>query len=160
MRIYEIPSAMRQALEALEIDEETGEILNPQVLHQVEGEATTKIENTALFVRELVQEQEVLKAEAKRMLDRAKSLGKKEAYLKNLIQTVLEHSFNGKLKTSRLTCYVRQSSSVAIDNLELLPQETLKIKYEPDKTAIKQLLDQGLDVPGAYLCENQSLVIR
>lgn len=160
MRIYEIPSALRQALEALEIDEETGEILNPQVLHQVEGEAAQKIENTALFIRELVQEQEALKAEAKRMLDRAKSLSKKEAYLKNLVQIVLEQSFNGKLKTSRLTCYVRQSQSVAIDNIELLPHEALKVKYEPDKTVIKQLLEQGLDVPGAYLCENQSLVIR
>ena len=52
LKLYQIPAFMRQALDNLEIDEETGEILNADGLHNIELSAKEKIVNTARYIRE------------------------------------------------------------------------------------------------------------
>lgn len=47
MKLYQISDAIRQALDHIELDEETGEILSADALHAVEAEASEKIEATA-----------------------------------------------------------------------------------------------------------------
>lgn len=39
MKIYEIPFAIRDALDRIEVDEETGEILNADALREAEAQA-------------------------------------------------------------------------------------------------------------------------
>ena len=43
MKLYQISDAIRQALDHIELDEETGEILSADALHAVEAEAAEKI---------------------------------------------------------------------------------------------------------------------
>ena len=50
MKLYQISDAIRQALDHIELDEETGEILSADELHAVEAEAAEKIEATALYL--------------------------------------------------------------------------------------------------------------
>ncbi len=66
MRLYEIPEQYRQALESIDVDEETGEIINADALNQFEMDAKEKIENAALFCRELDRESIALSEEADR----------------------------------------------------------------------------------------------
>ena len=70
MKLYQISDAIRQALDHIELDEETGEILSADALHAVEAQAAEKIEATALYLRELDAEAKAAKDEADRMLAR------------------------------------------------------------------------------------------
>ena len=44
MKLYEISDAIRAALDHIDVDPETGEILSADALHAVEAEASDKIE--------------------------------------------------------------------------------------------------------------------
>lgn len=51
LKIYEIPSQIQAALNALEVDEETGEIVGWDKLEALTESATTKIANCARFLQ-------------------------------------------------------------------------------------------------------------
>ena len=61
MKLYEINYAIREALDTVTIDEETGEITGAEILHAVEAEAHDKVEATALYLRESDAEIEAVK---------------------------------------------------------------------------------------------------
>lgn len=101
MKLYQISDAIRQALDHIELDEETGEILSADALHAVEAEAAEKIEATALYLRELDAEAKAAKDEADRMIARVKSMQKRSDYLKAMLLDALHAT--GKVKTARVT---------------------------------------------------------
>lgn len=51
LKIYEIPHEIQMALNALEVDEETGEIIGWGKLDALTESATVKIANTARYIR-------------------------------------------------------------------------------------------------------------
>ena len=161
MKLYEIPLAMRFALENVEIDEETGEILNVDELNAIEEEASAKIEATAFYLREIDSEASAVEAEGKHLLERAKSIQKKREYIRSLLEPALRE-FNGKVKTSRVTVYLRKSSSVVVDEGIELGEAylTKKVTISPNKKAIKDALTLGIDVPGCRIEERESVQIR
>lgn len=161
MKIYEIPSLLRSALDAVEIDEETGEILGAQNLDAIEGEATEKIENSGLYIRELQAEIEALKAESDRLTIRKRSLEKKVERIKSLMLPAVE-ALGGKVKGLKLTVSIGKTKSVELDDnaIELLPPEFIRTKVEADKTAISKALKEGVELSGARLVEKQSIRMR
>lgn len=160
MRLYEIPAAMRFALDCMEVDEETGEILNSAELEQIEGAARDKIEATALYLRELDAEAKAAKDEAERILARVKSMQKRSDYLKAMLIDAL-HAI-GKVKTGRVTVSIRTTQAVAVDEGANLPEAytTVKTTVSPNKVAIKQALLDGVEVPGCSLEARESVSIR
>ena len=54
----------------------------------------------------------------------------------------------------------RKTTSVDVQDLEVLPDEYVKVKKEADKTAIKQAIKLGVIVPGAELVNGRSMTIR
>ena len=105
MKLYEIAPALRFALDDIEVDPETGEILNADALHAVEAEAAEKIEATALYLRELDAEAKAAKDEAERILARVKSMQKRSDYLKSRLLEAVHAT--GKVKTARVTVSIR-----------------------------------------------------
>lgn len=160
MKLYEISDALRTALEHIEVDEETGEILSADELHAVEAEASEKIEATALYLRELDAEAKAAKEEADRMIARVKSMQKRSDYLKSLLLDAL-HS-TGKVKTSRVTVSIRLSKAVEITQEQAVPEAytTKKTTITPNKILIKEALSEGTVVPGCQLVERESVSIR
>lgn len=160
MRLYEIPAAMRFALDCMEVDEETGEILNSAELEQIEGAARDKIEATALYLRELDAEAKAAKDEAERILSRVKSMQKRSDYLKAMLLDALHAT--GKVKTGRVTVSIRTTQAVAVDEGANLPEAytTVKTTVSPNKVAIKQALLDGVEVPGCSLEARESVSIR
>ena len=161
MRLYEIPFALRNALDQIEVDEETGEIHGTDNLDAIEGEAAQKIENAGLYVRELNAEVAALKVEADRLTDRRRSLEKKAERIKALMLPAVE-SIGGKVKGSMLTVSIGTTKSVELDEnaLELLPDDFVRVKREADKTALAAALKAGTDLPGAHLVEKRSIRMR
>lgn len=160
MKLYEIAPALRFALDDIVVDEETGEILSSDALHAVEAQAAEKIEATALYLRELDAEAKAAKEEADRMIARVKSMQKRSDYLKSMLLEALHAT--GKVKTARVTVSIRTTQAVAIDEGANLPEAytTVKTTVSPNKVAIKQALLDGVEVPGCYIEEHESVSIR
>lgn len=160
MKLYEISDAIRAALDHIEIDEETGEILQADALHAVEAEANDKIEATALYLRELDAEAKAAKDEAERILARVKSMQKRSDYIKSMLLDALHAT--GKVKTVRVTVSIRTTQAVEVSEGANLPEAytTVKTTVTPNKVAIKQALLDGVEVPGCSLEARESVSIR
>ena len=150
MKLYQISDAIRQALDHIELDEETGEILSADALHAVEAQAAEKIEATALYLRD----------EADRMIARVKSMQKRSDYLKAMLLEALHAT--GKVKTARVTVSIRTTQAVEVSEGANLPEAytTVKTTVSPNKIAIKQALLDGVEVPGCSLEARESVSIR
>lgn len=160
MKLYEISDAIRAALDHIDVDPETGEILNADNLHAVEAEASDKVEATALYLRELDAEAKAAKDEADRMIARVKSMQKRSDYLKSMLLDALHAT--GKVKTARVTVSIRTTKAVEIAEGADLPEAytTVKTTVSPNKIAIKQALLDGVEVPGCHIEERESVSIR
>ena len=160
MKLYEIAPALRFALDDIEVDPETGEILNADALHAVEAEAAEKIEATALYLRELDAEAKAAKDEAERILARVKSMQKRSDYLKSRLLEAVHAT--GKVKTGRVTVSIRTTQAVQINQEQAIPEAftTKKITISPNKVLIKETISAGGCVPGCELIERESVSIR
>ena len=160
MKLYEISDAIRAALDHIDVDPETGEILNADNLHAVEAEASDKVEATALYLRELDAEAKAAKDEADRMIARVKSMQKRSDYLKAMLLDALHAT--GNVKTARVTVSIRTTQAVEVSEGANLPEAytTVKTTVSPNKVAIKQALLDGVEVPGCHLEARESVSIR
>lgn len=138
------------------IDNETGEILEEELLNELEQDKENLIEDTALVYKNLNAELEALTNEIKNMQERKKSVENKI----DTIKRILKESLKGqKIKTARVQITYRKTQAVNILNLDKIPSEFIKIKKEADKTAIKKALKAG-EVEGAEVIQNTSIIIK
>lgn len=154
MNIFQIDDAILSC-----VDADTGEVIDEMMLDQLRMERDQKIENVALWIKELRAEADAIKAEVKNLNDRKIVAENKAESLKRY----LEYALGGeKFKTCRVSVSYRKSESVQIDDLEALDKRFLKYKDpEPDKTAIKKAIKDGeLIVDGARLVVNTNMIIK
>lgn len=158
MNIYEIDNAMFSL-----IDEETGEIKDYEAFEELQIQKEEKIENTALWYKNLVAESKAIREEEKALAERRKSLENKAESLKNFVNRTLQ---GNKFSTSKVAISYRKSTAVEVDdkfidyamknNNDLL---TFK-RPEPNKTVIKGMLQGGFDIPHAELVERNNMSIK
>lgn len=140
-----------------EVDVETGEILNADELESIELERDTKIENIALWIKNLNSDIEAYKKERDSFAEKARVAGNKLESLKGY----LNYALNGdKFKSDRVNISYRKSEVVELahdfnDPRFLVPQEP-KI----DKAGVKKALKDGEDIKGAMLIERQNIQIK
>lgn len=164
MTLYEINSDIRSILESVTVDEETGELLGDidfVRINELNLERTTKIENLALFAKELMVEIDAIKAEKEKLIERAKVKERKVESIKNYLSFILTDNGETRFETPRTLLSFRKSEIVEINDKEL-PKKYMKKKIEisPDKIEIKKLLKSGMIVKGAQLVEKQNLQIK
>ena len=153
MKLYEIDQAIMDC-----IDMETGEIVNEELLNDLQMERDTKIENVALWIKELKAEAEALKAEKMAFAERQKVAENKMESLKKW----LAYALNGeKFKTVRASVTFRTTDKVEIADIYKLDENYLRYKEpEADKDAIKKALKAGQEVAGATLVPSTSVIIK
>ena len=141
------------------IDLETGEVIDPDRLENLQMERSQKIENVACWVKNLLSDAESIKAEKDALADREAKCRKKADDLKKWLAFALEGQ---KFSTARCAVSFRRSETVEVADVTLLPVELQRVttKIEPNKTAIKALLKDGLSVVGCSLVENQNVQIK
>lgn len=140
------------------LDEDTGEITDIEAFEKIQLERDEKIENIALWVKNLKADAEVLKAEKLAFAERQKAAEKKIDSLKRLLSDALSGQ---AFKTARVALSFRKSSEVQIDDIEEISDEYLRYKApEPDKTAIKAAINEGKEVAGARLVSKINLQIK
>lgn len=158
MTIYEINEQILNC-----IDLETGEIIDIDKLNELQLEKDAKIENVACWIKELKAEAEAIKAEKLILAERQKVAENKAESLKKWLTYALDGQ---KFKTSKCSISYRKSEAVEVteeglNNLIKEHDELLTYKApEPNKTAIKQALKDGLSVQGVQLVQNTSTIIK
>ena len=159
MTIYEIDNEIMNC-----IDMETGEVIDTDKLNELQMERDAKIENVALWIKELKAEAEAIKNEKQALAERQRVAENKAESLKNW----LAYALNGeKFKTAKCSISYRNSESVEVteEGLEALMREhedllTYKTP-EPNKKAIKDAIkNDGLTVAGVQLLQKTSTIIK
>lgn len=154
MKLYEIDAEIMAC-----VDPETGEIIDPEKLEQLQLERDFKIEGVALWVKNLKSDLNELEAERKAFQEREKQT---KAKIENLSKW-LTRALNGEnFQTSKIAISFRSSEAVEITDESAIPKNYIRKKVElvPDKMAIKIALKSNSDVPGAALIQNKNIQIK
>ena len=149
------------------VDMETGEILDSGKLTALQMERDRKLEGVALWIKDLNYESTMIKEEADKLTARKRSLDNKIAGLKMWLMIALDGE---KLKTPRCNVYQTHNQRLAVEDEQKLisflqtledPERFLKFP-EPElrKDEIKKALKDDYEIPGAYLEETESVVIK
>lgn len=152
MKLYEINEAILAC-----IDPETGEA-DADKLDELMLMREEKLENLALWVKNLKAEASAIKAEEKALAERRQAKERKAESIKAYLEKELAGQ---KFETSRAVCSFRKSQKVEITDLDKIPDDYLRYSAPTaDKTAIKAAIKDGLTVEGAELVDSVSMTIK
>lgn len=153
MRLYEIDEAILSC-----IDTDTGEILDADKLNALQIEREEKVENVALWIKNLKSDAEALKAEKQAFAERQKAAESKAESLKKWLTEALAGE---KFKTTKVAVSFRKTKSVQVEDIWKLDDSFVKYaEPTPDKAAIKKAIEAGQEVAGATLVENVSISVK
>lgn len=163
MTLFEINEAIAKALENA-IDVETGEITDFSELEALEIDRQEKIKNTALYILNIRAEAQALEEQERKFKERKQALQNKE---KRILDR-LKFDLNGEsFKSLEVNISYRKSKSVEITSdvdFEMFamehPEYTKPIKIEADKTAIKEAITNGIEIPGCEIVEKQNMQVK
>lgn len=157
MNLYEIKQEFEKAIEEC-VDMETGEIINPARLDELNMVLTDKRENVALYIKNLSAEAKAIDEEAKNLTNRKRVLNNKVEGLKKYLADNLE---GHKFETAKVVVSFRKSEQLEINSTEHIPAEYL-ISQEPkiDKVALKNSIKQGIEINGVQIITKQNIQIK
>lgn len=160
--LYEISREYTEALEGLEIDEETGEILNYEALEKLDGQLEEKAESIACYIKDLNAYVCAMKTEEDSLAKRRKTAENRTAGLKKYLAECLDAAGKEKLETARCRLSFRRSSTVEIIDDKKIPEQFISriVTLKPDKTAIGNAIKAGGTVEGACLTEKRNIQIK
>ena len=157
MNLYEIKQEFEKAIEEC-VDMETGEIINPARLDELNMVLTDKRENVALYIKNISAEVKAIDEEAKNLTNRKRVLNNKVEGLKKYLADNLE---GHKFETAKVVVSFRKSEQLEINSIEHIPTEYL-ISQEPkiDKVALKKSIKQGVVINGVQIITKQNIQIK
>lgn len=154
-KLYELTAAL-DGFE-LQVDEDTGEITNIDELDALQMERDEKVENVALYIKNLLSDAEAYKREKESFLKKQQEAQRKADSLKEYLAFNLKGE---KFKSDRVQISYRKSESVNITDMAELPIEFKVMDVTADKRSIKQAIKEGQTIPGAELVEKEGITIR
>jgi len=162
MKLYELASQYQELIPLAEnADDEADLQAFYDTLDGLQGEIGEKLENCAAVVKTIDAEAEAIAAEEKRLATRRRALqnsaDRLKAYMRDGMDAAQMVKHKGKLFTISLQ---DNPPAVVVDDEASLPRDYCRVKVEPDKTAIKDALKNGVEVPGVHLEHTKSLRIR
>jgi hypothetical protein len=151
--LYEIDAAILAC-----VDLETGEIIDAEQLQALQMEREHKIENVALWYKNLLSDAAQYAAEEaafKQKKQRAQAQAERaKAYLLDALQ-------GDKYKSTRVSISYRNSSRVVVDDVLNLPPRFVNFADpEPNKTEIAAAIKNGEEINGAHIENNVSIIIK
>lgn len=153
MSLYDIENAILAC-----VDMETGEIVDCEKLAELQMERDTKVQNIALWVKNLEAEAEAYKKEKDAFEKKQKVAENKAKSLKEYLSNYLGGQ---AFKSTKVNISFRASEAVNVTDISKIPAQFLKVA-EPtaDKTEIKKALKAGTAVAGAELTTKQNIQIK
>lgn len=160
MKLYEIDCKIREFWN--KIIEQDGELTEEdiQTLESLEVAKDEKVKAYGVIIREISAEIDECKAE----IDRIKEIAdKRKRNLERLKNTLKEFMLNNdipKYESLEVNISFRKSKALEIEEGIELPNEFLKVKTEPNKTAITDFIKNGGVIEGCQLVERSNIQIK
>lgn len=140
------------------VDMETGEIIDGDRLNELQMAFDDKVENIALWIKDLLAEAEAVKTEKNNLAKRQQVCENKAKSLKEYLSKFLAGE---KFKTSKVSISYRKSESVEVEDITKLDNDYLKYSDPTvDKTKVKKALKDGIELEGVRLVENNNIQIK
>ncbi len=157
MNLYELSVAF-QEVQNMDLEPEVMQ----DTLDSIEDVIENKAENIAKLIRNLESDVTAYKKEEERLAGKRQTTERKIEWLKSYLENNMRMTGKTKFKSGMFNFSIQKNpKSVNILNESILPDEFL-IPQTPkvDKTSLKELLKNGVEIPGAELKQTESLRIR
>jgi len=154
--IYKIDQSIREVLDIQE-DACLPESDVKDMLDMLKMDKEDLIEQVGLEYKNLEAQVVVLKDEMHSLKDRKEDAEDRMRKLKDILTEWLDGK---KFETGKVKVTFRKAEETIIDDFENLSDEFVRIKYEPDKTAIKKAIKEGVKVEGAHIETKKSCTIK
>ena len=157
MNLYELSVAF-QEVQNMDLDPE----VMKDTLDSIEDAIENKAENIAKLVRNLESDVSAYKEEEDRLKTKRQATENKVKWLKTYLEDNMKLTGKTKFKSGMFNFSIQKNpASVNILDERIIPKEFL-IPQLPkiDKTALKDVLKTGVEVPGAELKQTEGLRIR
>lgn len=157
MNLYQIKEEIKNAIDEC-IDMETGEIINPELIDNLNEQLNIKRENIALYIKNLVADSKAIDEEIKTLTQRKKSINNKVDWLKQYLANDLQ---GNKFETAKVVVSFRKSKSVDIQPNAEIPNEFLiQQEPKPDKAGLKKAIQAGAAINGVSIVEKSNISIK
>lgn len=157
MNLYEIKQSIQEAIDKC-IDMETGEIINPELLDNLNEQLNIKRENIALYIKNLVADSKAIDEEIKNLTARKRSINNKIDWLKQYLANDLQ---GNKFETAKVVVSFRKSKAVEINPDAEIPNEFLiQQAPKPDKASLKKAIQSGAVINGVSIVEKSNISIK
>lgn len=157
MNLYELSTAFQQ-VQNMDLDPEVMQ----DTLDSIEDAIENKAENIAKLIRNLESDVSAYKEEEDRLKTKRQATENKVKWLKTYLEDNMKMTGKTKFKSGMFNFSIQKNpASVNITDERIIPEEFL-IPQLPkiDKTALKDVLKNGIEVPGAELKQTEGLRIR
>lgn len=157
MNLYELSVAF-QEVQNMELDPE----VMKDTLDSIEDAIENKAENMAKLIRNLESDVTAYKEEEDRLKTKRQATENKVKWLKTYLEDNMKLTGKTKFKSGMFNFSIQKNpASVNITDEKIIPEEFL-IQQPPkvDKTSLKEVLKNGVEVPGAELKQTEGLRIR
>lgn len=164
LSLYELSSTYLEALDTL-TDPEADlpiEVVN-DTLEALGDEMENKAINVTKFLRNMEATAQAIKSAEAEMARRRKSLETRVTWMKSYLKGSMEHTGITKIECPFFKIAIQNNPvSVNILNEKSIPDEykAQVISWKIDKTAIKNAIKGGKNVPGATLVNGTRLAIK
>lgn len=160
MRLYDIDVNLRALW--TKIAEQEGEITEEdmQMLNELEIAKNDKLEGYGVIIREMKSEIDECDAEMKRIKEIADRKKNAMERLKKALQEFMIGNDIDKFESVKVKLSFRKSQSLEIEEDAIIPEVLMRIKKEPDKTAIKEFIVNGGELQGVYLLDKKNIQIK
>lgn len=155
--LYEISKDfidLQRAAEDAENIDETMMLALKDTMESIQLSFEEKAMNIVNVMKNVTLNAGAIDEEIKRLQAKKATLKNKEDWFKNYLRENMEKTGISKIECEFFSITLSKASQVVgITDEQQLPDDLIEIetKIKPDKTAIKKLLQQGEEVPGAVL---------
>lgn len=127
-----------------------------QMLDDAGDRLADKAEGYASVIRELELRSAAISEEADRLAARAKTIDANVAWMKQTLLRAMEQTGQDRIVGDRFTVRRARNGTRPLRllcDVELLPDEYVRVRRDPDKRAISDALKSGTELPFAVLDE-------
>lgn len=161
MNLYELEGNLLHVVELANSAKPEDQQLFDDTIESLQDGIADKAIDYGKVINQLVADKKQLTDKISHDQDRKRILSNNISRLKLALQHGMETAGKDKIKDIDLSIWIQNNPvSVAVTNDKLIPDEFTEVEKKLNKTAIKQALNDGEEVPGAKLVQTRSIRIK
>ena len=156
MNLYQISENIRALADIGEPDSPVHWQAVKDTLDGLEGEFSDKAEQIGKLVSMLTRQADACELESVRLKDRSRNLRIRADSVKGYLYNMMKRANMQRVDTDLFNINIRKMPARVEVDEDLLPAEwtVSRMTYRPDKRAIKDALEQGVEIKGAILVQD------